>query len=90
KKATNYCIRFGHSLWSANQLPAQGVEEACGSLVTVRRVAVQNSIHTCRGTVSATRQNGGLGQKDEPDKPEREVLEAEEPACERASERSSG
>ena len=21
KKATNYCIRFGHSLWSANQLP---------------------------------------------------------------------
>ncbi|KOX77661.1 hypothetical protein WN51_09326 [Melipona quadrifasciata] len=23
KKATNYCIRFGHSLWSANQLPAQ-------------------------------------------------------------------
>ena len=25
KKATNYCIRFGHSLWSANQLPAQGV-----------------------------------------------------------------
>ena len=26
KKATNYCIRFGHSLWSANQLPAQGVK----------------------------------------------------------------
>ncbi|KOX80643.1 hypothetical protein WN51_05498 [Melipona quadrifasciata] len=25
KKATNYCIRFGHSLWSANQLPAQGL-----------------------------------------------------------------
>ena len=25
KKSTNYCIRFGHSLWSANQLPAQGV-----------------------------------------------------------------
>ncbi|KOX80644.1 Mannosyl-oligosaccharide 1,2-alpha-mannosidase IB [Melipona quadrifasciata] len=24
KKATNYCIEFGHSLWSANQLPAQG------------------------------------------------------------------
>ncbi|CAD1470226.1 unnamed protein product, partial [Heterotrigona itama] len=23
KKTTNYCIRFGHSLWSANQLPAQ-------------------------------------------------------------------
>ncbi|CAD1476849.1 unnamed protein product [Heterotrigona itama] len=21
RKATNYCIRFGHSLWSANQLP---------------------------------------------------------------------
>ena len=26
KKATKYCTRFGHSLWSANQLPAQGVE----------------------------------------------------------------
>ena len=26
KKATNYCIRFGHSLWSANQSPAQGVK----------------------------------------------------------------
>ncbi|CAD1469003.1 unnamed protein product, partial [Heterotrigona itama] len=25
KKATNYCMRFGHSLWSANQLPAQEV-----------------------------------------------------------------
>ena len=25
RKATNHCIRFGHSLWSANQLPAQGV-----------------------------------------------------------------
>ena len=25
KKATNYFTRFGHSLWSANQLPAQGV-----------------------------------------------------------------
>ena len=24
KKATNRCVRFGHSLWSANQLPAQG------------------------------------------------------------------
>ena len=24
KQATNYCIRFGHSLWSANQL--QGVK----------------------------------------------------------------
>ncbi|KOX80801.1 hypothetical protein WN51_03863 [Melipona quadrifasciata] len=24
KKARNCCIRFGHSLWSANQLPAQG------------------------------------------------------------------
>ena len=24
KKATNYCIRFGHSLWSAK--PAQGVD----------------------------------------------------------------
>ena len=24
KKATNYCIRFGHSLRSANQLPTQG------------------------------------------------------------------
>ncbi|KOX69016.1 Neuropeptide FF receptor 1 [Melipona quadrifasciata] len=28
KKATNYCIRFGHSLRSANQLPAQGVHSA--------------------------------------------------------------
>ena len=28
KKARNYCIRFGHSLWSANQLPAQGVKDA--------------------------------------------------------------
>ena len=27
KKATNYCIRFGRSLWSANQLPAQVVNE---------------------------------------------------------------
>ncbi|CAD1473564.1 unnamed protein product, partial [Heterotrigona itama] len=26
KKATNYCIRFGHSLWSANQLAAQGLK----------------------------------------------------------------
>ena len=24
KRKTNYCIRFGHSLWSATQLPAQG------------------------------------------------------------------
>ncbi|CAD1476133.1 unnamed protein product, partial [Heterotrigona itama] len=23
KKVTNYRIRFGHSLWSANQLPVQ-------------------------------------------------------------------
>ncbi|CAD1480661.1 unnamed protein product, partial [Heterotrigona itama] len=23
KKATHYCIEFGHSLWSANQLPVQ-------------------------------------------------------------------
>ncbi|KOX79319.1 hypothetical protein WN51_09121 [Melipona quadrifasciata] len=28
KKATNYCIRFGHSLWSANQLSAQEHFEA--------------------------------------------------------------
>ncbi|KAF3422329.1 hypothetical protein E2986_10876 [Frieseomelitta varia] len=28
KKATNYCIRFGHSLWSANQLPAQGANQS--------------------------------------------------------------
>ena len=28
KKATDYCIRFGHSLWSANQLPAQGVKKS--------------------------------------------------------------
>ena len=27
KKATNYCIRSGHSLWSAERLPAQGVEK---------------------------------------------------------------
>ena len=26
EKATNYCVRFGHSLWSTNQLPAQGVK----------------------------------------------------------------
>ncbi|CAD1475057.1 unnamed protein product, partial [Heterotrigona itama] len=26
KNATNYCVRFGHSLWSANQLPAQEVK----------------------------------------------------------------
>ena len=26
-KATNYCVRFGHSLWSANQLPAQVVND---------------------------------------------------------------
>ena len=25
-KATKYCIRFGHSLWSVNQLPARGVK----------------------------------------------------------------
>ncbi|KOX74101.1 hypothetical protein WN51_14181 [Melipona quadrifasciata] len=29
KKTTNYRIRFGHSLWSANQLPAQGSEGLC-------------------------------------------------------------
>ena len=28
KKATNYCVRFGHSLWSVNQLPAQEVNWA--------------------------------------------------------------
>ncbi|CAD1477020.1 unnamed protein product [Heterotrigona itama] len=22
RKATNYCVQFGHSLWSANHLPA--------------------------------------------------------------------
>ncbi|CAD1479226.1 unnamed protein product, partial [Heterotrigona itama] len=27
KKATTYCIRFGHSLWSANQLPVQGAKQ---------------------------------------------------------------
>ena len=27
KKVTNYCVRFGRSLWSANQLPAQGIDE---------------------------------------------------------------
>ena len=26
RKATNCSIRLGHSLWSANQLPAQGVD----------------------------------------------------------------
>ena len=26
RKATNHCIRHGRSLWSANQLPAQGVK----------------------------------------------------------------
>ena len=30
KKATNYRIRLGHSLWSANQLPAQGVKFSGG------------------------------------------------------------
>ena len=29
KKATNYCIRFGHSLRSANQLPAQRSKILC-------------------------------------------------------------
>ncbi|KOX77708.1 hypothetical protein WN51_09373 [Melipona quadrifasciata] len=32
KKATNYCIRFGHSLWSANRLPAQRVNGLLGFL----------------------------------------------------------
>ena len=26
EKETDYCIRFGHSLWSVNQLPAQEVK----------------------------------------------------------------
>ena len=30
KEATNYRIPFGHSLWSANQLPAQGVKKKKG------------------------------------------------------------
>ena len=34
KKATNYCTRFGHSLWSANQLPAQEVRKEFISVVT--------------------------------------------------------
>ena len=29
KKGTNYGIRLGHSLWSANQLPAQSVNATC-------------------------------------------------------------
>ena len=28
-KATNHCVRFGHSLWSVNQLPAQEGEQNC-------------------------------------------------------------
>ncbi|CAD1476379.1 unnamed protein product, partial [Heterotrigona itama] len=27
RKRQNYCIQFGHSLWSANELPAQEVNE---------------------------------------------------------------
>ena len=34
KKATNYRIRFGHSLWSADQLPAQGVKKRMFSILT--------------------------------------------------------
>ena len=30
KKATNCCIRFGHSLWSAIQLLAQEIKELLG------------------------------------------------------------
>ena len=30
-KVTNYCIWFGHSLWSANQLPAQEVNLSRGT-----------------------------------------------------------
>ena len=35
KKATNYYVRFGHSLWSANQLPAQEVNAASNILLIV-------------------------------------------------------
>ncbi|CAD1469265.1 unnamed protein product, partial [Heterotrigona itama] len=40
KKTTNYCVRFGHSLWSANQLPTQrlityGAESDCVKVPTI-------------------------------------------------------
>ena len=31
QKTTNYCIRFGRSLWSANQLSAQGINNEFSS-----------------------------------------------------------
>ena len=43
RRATNYRVRFGHSLWSANRLPAQGVvkEESRGDeLITKRHKCV--------------------------------------------------
>ncbi|CAD1469031.1 unnamed protein product, partial [Heterotrigona itama] len=33
KKVTNYCAQFGHSLWSANQLPAQEVKQIINFLL---------------------------------------------------------
>ncbi|CAD1471375.1 unnamed protein product, partial [Heterotrigona itama] len=32
KKATSYSMRFGHSLWSANQLPTQGAKQVINLL----------------------------------------------------------
>ena len=40
KKATNYCIRFGHSLWSANQLPPQVVKNRRRSGRTLPKLIV--------------------------------------------------
>ncbi|CAD1469550.1 unnamed protein product, partial [Heterotrigona itama] len=33
KKAANYCIRFGHSLWSVNHLPAQETKQIINLLL---------------------------------------------------------
>ena len=33
-----YCTRFGHSLWSANQLPAQGVKQTVNVIERIVQV----------------------------------------------------
>ena len=63
KKATNYCIRFGHSLWSANQLPAQGVKDdapwisTCFKLFSLRaRLDTFSTVHDTMRARSTTDQ----------------------------------
>ena len=52
KKATNHCTRFGHSLWSANQSPAQEVKHLDLKIHSFR----ENDIPGVRAEAKATRE----------------------------------